>query len=219
MTKIIMVRHGQSLANAQSRFAGHSDFDLSELGKKQAEAAAEYLCKKEKVDVIYASDLLRAHNTALPFSKAYSLPINDTEELREIFAGEWEGRTTDELFEIYGDDFRVWRGDFPKARCTGGESVAELYDRIVPAVMRLAEQNDGKCILLATHATPVRAIEANARELGKERIGDIPFVKNASINIFEYEKGVITPVVTNLIEHLDESLITSVPTALKDIKS
>lgn len=219
MTRIIMIRHGQSLANAQRRFAGHSDFDLSELGKKQAEAAAQYLCKKEKVDVIYASDLLRAHNTALPFSKVYSLPINDTEELREIFAGEWEGLTTDELFEIYGDDFRVWRGDFSKARCTGGESVAELYDRIVPSVMRLAEQNDGKCILLATHATPVRAIEANARGLGREGIGDISFVKNSSINIFEYENGVITPVATNLVEHLDESLVTDVPPALKDSKN
>lgn len=56
MTRIIMIRHGQSLANAQSRFAGHSDFDLSELGKQQAELAAKYLYEREPLDAIYARD-------------------------------------------------------------------------------------------------------------------------------------------------------------------
>jgi broad specificity phosphatase PhoE len=218
MTRIIMIRHGQSLANAQSRFAGHSDFDLSELGKQQAELAAKYLCEKEQIDVIYSSDLLRAHNTALPFSKAYGLPINDREGLRELFAGDWEGRTIDDIKQRYSEDFRVWREDFSNARCTGGESVGEMYERMIREVLCLARENDGKCILLATHATPIRVTEAYSRGLSADRVHEVPFVRNSAMNIFEYDGNTLRPVKTNITEHLDDSLQSDVPKGLIDLK-
>jgi broad specificity phosphatase PhoE len=218
MTRIIMIRHGQSLANAQSRFAGHSDFDLSELGKQQAELAAKYLCEKEQIDVIYSSDLLRAHNTALPFSKAYGLPINDREGLRELFAGDWEGRTIDDIKQRYAEDFRVWREDFSNARCTGGESVGEMYERMIREVLCLARENDGKCILLATHATPIRVTEAYSRGLSADRVHEVPFVRNSAMNIFEYDGNTLRPVKTNITEHLDDALQSDVPKGLIDLK-
>ncbi len=218
MTRIIMIRHGQSLANAQSRFAGHSDFDLSELGKQQAELAAKYLCEKEQIDVIYSSDLLRAHNTALPFSKAYGLPINDREGLRELFAGDWEGRTIDDIKQRYSEDFRVWREDFSNARCTGGESVGEMYERMIREVLCLCRENDGKCILLATHATPIRVTEAYSRGLSADRVHEVPFVRNSAMNIFEYDGNTLRPVKTNITEHLDDSLQSDVPKGLIDLK-
>ncbi len=218
MTRIIMVRHGQSLANAEHRFAGHSNFDLSPLGSEQAKLAAEYLFNIEKPDIIYSSDLLRAHNTALPFSKKYSLPINDTKELRELFAGSWEGLALRDIAEKYGEDLLRWRDDFSNSYCTDGESVAELYARIVPAVKRLAAQNDGKCVLMTSHATPIRAVEAEARGLGPNRIHEIPFVRNTAINIFEYDcsKDILTAVETNIVSHLGENLVTGVPTSLNN---
>jgi broad specificity phosphatase PhoE len=218
MTRIIMIRHGQSLANAQSRFAGHSDFDLSELGKQQAELAAKYLFEKEQIDVIYSSDLLRAHNTALPFSKAYGLPINDREGLRELFAGDWEGRTIDDIKQRYAEDFRVWREDFSNARCTGGESVGEMYERMIREVLCLARENDGKCILLATHATPIRVTEAYSRGLSADRVHEVPFVRNSAMNIFEYDGNTLRPVKTNITEHLDDALQSDVPKGLIDLK-
>ncbi len=217
-TEIIMIRHGQSVANAESRFAGHSDFDLTELGRRQAELAAEYLYNSgQQVDKIYSSDLLRAHNTALPFSKKYGLPINDTKGLREIFAGSWEAMTIDDIYAQYREEFTVWRTDFSRARCTDGESVAELCDRIVAFVKELAEQNKGKTILLATHATPVRAIDCFSHGWGHDRIGEISFVRNSSINVFEYENGVITPIGIDIVDHLDPSLVTAVPKNLDDV--
>ena len=218
MTRIIMIRHGQSEANAQSRFAGHSDFDLSALGKKQAELAAKYLFGKEKLDAIYSSDLLRAHNTAAPFSALYGLPINDRKGLRELFAGNWEGLTIDEIKERYTEDFRVWREDFSNARCSGGESVAEIYARMIPEVLSLARENDGKCILLATHATPIRVTEAYSRGLSADRVHEVPFVRNSAMNIFEYDGETLRPVMTNITEHLDDSLQSDVPKGLIDLK-
>ncbi len=220
MTRIIMIRHGQSVANFQSRFAGHSDFDLTELGRQQAEAAAEYLFEKgEKIDAIYSSDLLRAHNTALPFSEKYGLPINDTQGLREIYAGSWESMHVEDIYQKYRDDFVTWRTDFSNAKCTDGESVAELYRRIVAFVCKLANENDGKTLLLATHATPVRAIDCFSRGWGAERIGEVSFVRNSSMNIFEYSDGAITPVEVDIVSHLDDAMITEVPKNLNDIKN
>ena len=214
-----MIRHGQSQANFESRFAGHSDFDLTDLGKKQAECAAKYLREiGEKPDAIYSSDLLRAHNTAAPIAREFGLPINDTEGLREIYAGSWEAMKVDDIYKTYTDAFTTWRMDIANARCTDGESVKELYARIVSFVCDLAEKNDGKTLLLATHATPVRAIDCFSRGWGAERIGDVQFVRNSAMCIFEYENGQIKPVKTDIVDHLDPSLVTAVPTKLSDIK-
>ena len=204
------------MANAQNRFAGHSDFDLTDLGKEQAKLAAKYLAKRESVDAIYSSDLLRAHNTAVPFAELYGLPINDTKELREIFAGAWEGKTIPELFKLHNEDMTRWRDDFSNARCTNGESVAELYARIVPAVCKIAKENLGKTVLMATHATPVRAIDCYSRGWGAERMADVSFVRNSAISIFEYDEknDTIKPIRIDIVEHLDESLVTTVPTDL-----
>ena len=97
MTRLIFIRHGQSVANEQGRFAGQTNVALTELGKAQAERAAEYITKRERIDKIYSSDLCRAHDTALPASKILGLPINDVKELREICAGVWEGRLVSEI--------------------------------------------------------------------------------------------------------------------------
>lgn len=218
-TEIIMIRHGQSIANAQSRFAGHSDFDLTELGREQARRAAEYLYNKgQKLDIIYSSDLLRAHNTALPFSEIYGLPVNDTEELREIYAGGWEGQKVDDIYREFPEAFTTWRTDFSRARCPDGESTVELYHRIVATVKRLAKENEGKTILIATHATPIRAIDCCSHGWEAERIGDVSFVRNSSISIFEYEDGKITQKDIDIVDHLDPSQITVVPKNLDDVK-
>ena len=213
MTRIIMIRHGQSLANAEHRFAGHSDFDLSELGRAQAAAAAEHLygVEKEKVDVIYSSDLLRAHNTALPFAKKYGLAINDTEELREIYAGAWEGLAVSEIEERFGRDFDVWKNDFSNSRCTDGEAVSELYERIVASVCRIARDNGGKTVLLATHATPVRAIECYSQGKSGNEIHTVTFLRNAAMSIFEYDPAdnSIRPIRTNIEDHLSLALQTT----------
>ena len=206
------------MANKENRFAGHSDFDLSDLGREQARLAAEYLKDKETPNAIYSSDLLRAHNTAAPFAKVYGLTINDTEGLREIYAGSWEGLEMTEIIARYPDGMRAWREDFSNARCTDGESVAELYGRVVKFVCELAKKHDGECILLATHATPIRAIECYSRGYGAERMADVPFVKNSAMNIFEYNPAddSIIGIETNILSHLSDSLVTDVPKSLKN---
>ncbi|MBO5882807.1 MAG: histidine phosphatase family protein [Clostridia bacterium] len=210
MTKLILVRHGQSIANAENKFAGHSDFDLSPLGKTQAELTGEYIVKREKIDKIYASDLLRAYNTVVPASKKTGIPIIPTTSLREIFAGEWEALTVGAIAENYPIDFDKWKNDFSNSRPTGGESVEELYYRIRDAICAIAEENPNCTVLIGTHATPVRAFECFARGLGADMIHTVPFCHNTAINIFEYKEGRAYPIETNITEHLSD-LITALP--------
>ena len=209
MTRLIVTRHGQSIANAQRRFAGHSDFDLSEIGHRQAQLVADYICENEKPDVIYSSDLSRAYNTALPTAKRLGMEIIATEELREIFAGEWEGRTTDDLATEFPQDFGIWKNDYSNCRCTGGESTAEVYHRAVRILAKIAEKNDGKTVMVSTHATLVRALSAYARGLGADRVAEIPFTHNASINVFIYDGGKLIPERLDIIEHLGD-IVTGV---------
>ncbi len=210
MTRIIMVRHGQSLANAEHLFAGHSDFDLSDFGRQQAEAAAKYLLTHEKIDAIYSSDLKRAFHTACPIGKAFGLEIIPDAGLREIYAGEWEGLAFEYISEHYPDAFSVWKNDYSHARPVGGEATAEVYERIIPHILSLAESHDGQCILLATHATVVRAFDAYARGYSAKQTGKVSFSHNASISIYSLSGDRAEVIQSNITEHLGE-LDTALP--------
>lgn len=218
MTRLILIRHGQSTANEQNRFAGQTDVPLTELGKLQAKCAAEYIIKHEKIDKIYSSDLQRAHNTALPTSELTGIPIIDARELREICAGIWEGRLANEIEVEYENEFRTWRKDYAHARLPGGESVQEVYERVVPFVKKIARENDGLTLLIASHASPVRAVDCNSRGFGWEKMSDVPFVNNSAISIFEYDNttDTIRPVERNITEHLNPSTMSYIPKGLRN---
>ena len=203
-----MIRHGQSVANEQKRFAGHSDFDLTDLGKEQARSAGEYIYKNYKVDAIYASDLRRAYKTAIPAAELFGLPITKKKGLRELFVGEWETLEYTQVAREYPEDYDVWLNNYPFARCTEGESVNELYHRVVDCVLGLAKENDGKTILIATHATPVRAFGCKAMGLPPEKMSEAPTPVNAAICVFEVENDTASVVKYNITEHLTKDQVT-----------
>ena len=207
MTNLIVIRHGQSVANEEDKFAGHSDFDLTDLGRKQAELAAEYVRAHFKVDAAYASDLKRAYNTAVPSARAFGLEVKGDKGLREIYAGKWESMPFSQVISDYADDFVIWRDDFASAYCPGGETVAELSERVYNTVARICEEHDGETVLIATHASPVRAIQSAA---SGSSTSDIAFVANASINLFTYENGKLSVKELNIVEHLGD-LRTDLP--------
>ena len=123
MTKMIFVRHGQSEANLLTIFAGHTDIPLTDLGRHQAENTAQFL-KDYSIDAVYASDLLRAMQTAEPTARMHGLEIIPDVRLREIYAGDWEGVTFNDLLTLYPESFGIlWRTDCGRAHPENGESV------------------------------------------------------------------------------------------------
>ncbi len=210
MTKLYLIRHGESEANRHRLFAGHSNFDLTELGRRQAQCAADWL-DGVPVDRIAASDLLRAYNTAVPLSERRQIPIEPCQNLREISAGAWEGVPFTEIEEKYTADFAVWRTDIGRARCTDGETVRHLGERVLTAITKLAEEADGQTVVIATHATPIRTLLSLWQTGDVLAMKDIPWVPNASITAVRYENGVFTPEIIGSTDHLD-GLLTKLPT-------
>lgn len=204
MTRIIMVRHGQSEANVAHLFAAHTDVELTELGKRQADAVADYLAAHERIDAVYASDLCRAMNTVCPTAARFGLTVTPVRELREIGAGLWENEPYQLLREKYADDYAVWKSTPALACPTGGERVADLYTRVTTAVLKLAAENEGKTILIGSHWTPVLAVIAHAltKSVAGMTVENTPL--NAAIHIFEVENGVLTPIELNITAHLTD---------------
>lgn len=185
MTKFIFVRHGESIGNKTGRFLGNFDGELTELGRRQAERAAEYL-QNEHIDAVYASDLCRAYETGRIIAEPHGLkPIPDP-ELREIHAGKWENEEFTKIEKLYHSDWIVWQQDIYNSRPTGGESVKELYERVNREVWRLAELHDDQTLLIATHATPIRML---MRYWSGTNETPARWVGNASLTAAEYDNA------------------------------
>ena len=212
LTKIIIIRHGQSLGNQNKRFLGHTDLDLSELGYKQAITAANYL-KNEKIDAIYSSDLIRAMNTALPNAELHNLSIISDKNLREAYVGAWEGLFVDEIIEKWGTEvFKdQWKDNFGCFTFPNGESTLDAGKRFYNEILSICSQNIGKTILISSHAAIIRAFWAIISNVSPESVSkSIPFPTNASCSICHYENGKIIPIQYSIDEHLNEVGITKV---------
>lgn len=188
-TLIYMIRHGESVGNQKRDFLGHTDLPITEKGEKQALAAADYLASIGFApDAVYASPLCRAHKTALlALSKCSAPDPILLDGLREIYAGDWEGKNFDALDVEYPEERRVWREDIGHARPVGGEAVAELYGRVVSTVLTIAKENEGKTVFIGTHATPIRAVETYARGKSADLMCEVPWPSNASLSVYRFD--------------------------------
>lgn len=200
-TTLILIRHGQSESNKAKIFTGHTNTELTKLGIEQARLVASAL-KDVHIDKIYASDLSRAYDTGLPVAQTHGLIIEKDPALREINAGKWNGLHFDEIATLYPEDYMKWMTDIGRARCTGGEAVAELYHRTVKRVLEISEENLGKTVCIASHATPVRAVCAYASGIKAEDLEKEPFPGNASISVVEYENGQLAAKIKGDTSHL-----------------
>ena len=206
-TEIYLIRHGESLGNLRGQFQGQTDWDLTELGYKQAECAAKVF-DNIHVDVVYASDLQRAFHTAETVAKRKNLPTIPERGFREIYAGEWEGRPFAELKDAYPESFTIWRNDIGRSRPDGGESVAELYVRVKATLDRVCAENPGKTLVIGTHAVPIRVLMTVLGGRPIEEAAQQDWVSNASITKLCYEEGTYTIEFADAHDHLGELATT-----------
>ncbi len=185
MTTLIFVRHGQSESNLAMRFTGQTDTVLTALGWQQAENTAKFL-ERYPIKYIYASDLTRVMQTAEPTAKKIGLEIIPDRALREIYAGEWEGKLYSELRAEFPESYRLWLEDIGRARPDGGESVVELSERIYAEVDRLLKKHRGECIALFSHAIPLRLMGCRWFGYAPQDAASVKGCSNASVSVVEY---------------------------------
>ena len=153
-TRVLAIRHGETAWNVDTRIQGKLDIGLNDNGRKQAERLGAALAKnhvQEPISAIYSSDLWRAYDTALSISKFTNVSIVSDEGLRERGFGVFEGKTFDEIAQLWPDQSKRWRQRDPDFCPEGGESLHQFTDRILKASQDLAARHAGQQIALVAH--------------------------------------------------------------------
>lgn len=202
LTKMLLVRHGETIWNHAYRYQGHTDIELSETGRKQAKLLAAEL-KNEKVKAVYSSDLKRAYETATILASPHNLPVQVTKELREINFGEWEGMTYPEIMEKYKDLAAEWYQSPGQVRLPGGENFEEVKERSYNTVLDLLQQNDPGTIIVVAHGGTIRTIICGILDIELNHAFKIS-QDNTALNIINYypENGLTVLSLLNGTDHL-----------------
>lgn len=155
VTRLVLLRHGQTDWNVEGRFQGQLDVGMNQTGREQAALAAPQVAQLAP-GVIYSSDLQRARETAETVGQLYGLPVGLDERLREINVGSWGGLTGAEMAErdpSFAEALREGR-DF--RRSSEGETSHEVGLRMRAALEELADRHEGSTVLVASHGLAIR---------------------------------------------------------------
>ncbi|MBI5061679.1 MAG: histidine phosphatase family protein [Candidatus Aenigmarchaeota archaeon] len=193
--KIIIVRHGETEANAKKIVQGHSNIPLSEIGIAQAKKVALRL-KKERIDIAFCSDLPRARMTAEEIMKFHKAPLVATKELRERSHGIFENRHADEM-KKYREERGIPRHVF---RPEGGESFLDIEKRAGKFLSMIMKKYKEKNVLLVAHGGINRVLLSLLLKKPLEEAVDIE-QKNTCVNIVEISDGMKIHKI-NCTEHL-----------------
>ena len=179
-----MVRHAQSESNQAKFYAAATNVNITELGILQAEETAAFL-REYSIDRAYSSPMVRVIQTAKPIIRGRGLELELVPNLREIDGGVWEGLSYREIETCYHHERWLWYHDFINCICPGGDSVYQLYARVKSAFESIIEENWGKTVLVASHATPIRLMLTRFMGLPIECSNDVPWPENASVTIVD----------------------------------
>lgn len=157
MTRSLLVRHGETTWNAEGRYQGQTDVPLSGVGRWQARMLARRLAR-EDIDVIYASDLRRAWGTAEVIAATHGLPVRAEPRLREIGFGAWEGLTNREIEERAPEALAVWHDDPLNTAAPGGETLAQVAERVGSALDDITEGHSDETVLVVAHGGTLRLL-------------------------------------------------------------
>ena len=157
MSRILLVRHGETELNSSQRFWGRTDVGLGELGLRQAEHLRDRLAG-EKIDLAYSSQLQRAHITARTIASAHDLEVVTCPELNEVDFGEMEGLNFNEVSGRYPEVARMWVQRSPDLAYPAGESLPQLDTRVLEFKKRLSRQAAGDTVLVVAHSGVLRTL-------------------------------------------------------------
>ncbi len=201
MSRLLLVRHGNTKLNSHERFWGKTDVELGADGIKQAERLRDRLASL-KIDAIYASNLSRARVTAEIIAARHTTAIVTCAELSEINFGYIEGLTFEEISQRYPDLAKLLADWSISPEFPGGESFKEFNERVKRFIPRLENHAPKETILIVAHAGTLRLLICNLMGI------DIKYWRQmrlelASLSILDtYPQGAILTLL-NDVSHLE----------------
>jgi len=188
MTKLYIVRHGETEWNRDGKLQGWKDAPLTDKGKRQAEALRERL-KEIEFDAVYCSPLGRTLKTAEIVMDGKDVSLIKDERLKEINMGEWEGTKGEEIKkrfpEMYSDFWE--RPHIYTPIC--GESFHDLKDRIIPFIEEILEKHEDENILIVSHGCASKVIMSYFEGRSLCDIWESPKLEEACLNLVELQDG------------------------------
>jgi broad specificity phosphatase PhoE len=186
VTRLYLIRHGQSAGNAEGRFGGHSATPLSDLGREQARLTAEALAR-ENICAVYASDLLRTMQTAEPLAELLNIPVVGTPAFRERHVGVLEGLTFDESKEAHPRDYYALVNRNIHHVITNGESYRHLLRRATAELRDILRIHQGEKIAVFSHTGVICFLTLNLIGAINRHTRQTPWLvtSNCGINRFE----------------------------------
>jgi broad specificity phosphatase PhoE len=205
MTRIILVRHGETEWNRVERFRGRADVPLNEAGLAQAENTGRRIAAEWNPAAIYASPLSRAVKTAEAIARHFALPVQAHPGLIDIDYGLWQGLTPGEAGERWPEAADAWYNAPHTARIPRGETLEELGARVREVVNEMVARHEGQTVVLVSHTVVNRIILLTILGLGNDRFWRLR-QDTCAINVFEAECGLFTLVSLNETCHLHFSV-------------
>ena len=200
MTKLFLVRHGNTRLNSTERFWGQTDVELGPDGIKQAEKLRDRLAS-EKFDFIYVSPMRRATATAEIIASKHQLDVIPCAELSEINFGKIEGLTYQEIDRLYPELTKSWYTKTQIFRYPGGESIKEVYNRVKKFTRRLDAHTSEDTILIVAHSGTLKMLVCDLLGFGLQYSRRIR-IDLASLSILETYPQVAILSLLNDVSHL-----------------
>ena len=191
MGRLILIRHGQSVWNAENRFTGWTDVDLSEKGVREAEMAGDLL-SEIRFDAIHTSGLIRAQRTATIImsrnSASDEVPLIKDERLNERHYGDLQGLNKAETAEKHGpEQVHIWRRSFDIPP-PGGESLKMNAERTIPYFEEeiIPDLEQGKNVLVSAHGNSLRSIVMHIESISPQDIVSLEIATGTPM-FYEYD--------------------------------
>ena len=181
LNRLVLWRHGETDYNATGRMQGHLDSSLTETGWNQARFAVPVLAGFAP-ELVVASDLHRARDTATVFTDATGVPLRIDERLRETHLGKWQGLTSTEIEVEWPGALERWRGDGTLAP-PDGETRVEVAERALAVVAEVDAEFSGT-VMLCAHGGLISALTGRLLELPVDRWGLLGGIGNCHWTVF-----------------------------------
>jgi ribonuclease H / adenosylcobalamin/alpha-ribazole phosphatase len=201
-TRFLLLRHGQTELSVQRRYSGRGNPALTELGRRQADAAANYLADKGGVAAVISSPLQRAYDTATAAAKRLGLDVTVDDDLIETDFGAWEGLTFGEAAERDPELHGKWLRDTSQSP-PDGESFDTVAHRVRRARNRIVAEYGDATVLVVSHVTPIKTVLRLALDAGNSILYRL-HLDLAALSIAEfYPDGLASVRLVNQTAYLD----------------
>lgn len=201
MLRLYITRHGETEWNIEKRMQGWKDSNLTPKGVKDAIALGNRL-KDVDFRCIYSSSSQRTIHTAELIRGNRDISIIPDDNLREIYLGDWEGKTIDEVERLDMQGRKAfWEAPHLYVP-SSGESFFQVRDRTEAVLNKIMNENENGNILIITHAVIVKTIMSLFKALPVEKLWELPFILGTSLCIVEVENKNATVILEGDISHV-----------------